>query len=370
MGMDVALKYTGVGFDKRKNKWMARFKINGKTEFLGYFNNFHDAVERRKERENLSDAVNRSETKDNYKKDIKHLYLEELLPISEIALKFKKNYWTIYEHLKNMNITLRDDRLAQRSYDENEIVFLYNNDRRSIEEIADVFKIEYSTVYYILNKRGVNIRPNRKYILHDVDIFDQIDEDWKAYFLGLFAADGCLYKNNYGYDVLNIGLHFKDSYVLSSLGRKIFQDFQELHDRNGNVEILRICSKQISGKFRLMGFTERKSSTVEMVPIDFINEELYSSFFRGYFDGDGWVTGRNSWGIISSEAFIDFWKNYFEQKFNMVLYKRKAGKVFRLESHRKENFRILFQFMYPDQNNLSEFYLRRKFHEFYRRLNP
>jgi predicted DNA-binding protein YlxM (UPF0122 family) len=369
MGMDVALKYPGVGFDRRRNKWMARFKINGKTEFLGYFDNFHDAVVKRKDRENFSDAIVRNEIKDNYKKEIGRLYLEENLPISEIALKFNKNYWTIYEHLQNMMITIRDDRLVQRVYDENEVVSLYDNDNYSIKEIADFFEIGYSEVYYVLNKKGVNLRPNRKYLLHDVNVFNSINEDWKAYFLGLFAADGCLYQNNYGYDVLNIGLHFKDSYVLSSLGRKIFQDFLELHDRNGNVDILRICSKQISEMFRLMGFTERKSLTVEMIPVEFLSEQFYSSFFRGYFDGDGCVTGRNNWEIISSESFIDFWKNYFEQKYGMTLYKRKAGKVFRLQSHRKDNFLKLFQFMYPDQANLGEFYLRRKFDGFCKRLN-
>ena len=37
--------YKGVSLDKRKNKWMARIKINGKYKFLGYFNTPEQAHE-------------------------------------------------------------------------------------------------------------------------------------------------------------------------------------------------------------------------------------------------------------------------------------------------------------------------------------
>lgn len=36
-------KYTGVYWNKEKSKWRSQIKINGKLEFLGYFNNEHDA---------------------------------------------------------------------------------------------------------------------------------------------------------------------------------------------------------------------------------------------------------------------------------------------------------------------------------------
>ena len=36
-------KYTGVCWDKRKNKWRSGIKINGKTKFLGYYKNEKEA---------------------------------------------------------------------------------------------------------------------------------------------------------------------------------------------------------------------------------------------------------------------------------------------------------------------------------------
>lgn len=42
---------TGVSWSKVKNKWMSIIVINGKTIFLGYFNNKEDAIESRKQAE-------------------------------------------------------------------------------------------------------------------------------------------------------------------------------------------------------------------------------------------------------------------------------------------------------------------------------
>ena len=43
--------FTGVYWDKKKNKWEARITINGKKKFLGYFKDKQDAINTRKEAE-------------------------------------------------------------------------------------------------------------------------------------------------------------------------------------------------------------------------------------------------------------------------------------------------------------------------------
>ena|ERR1700758_2636641 len=42
---------TGVTYSKDRRKWVAQIKINSKTKHLGQFNNFEDAVAKRKEAE-------------------------------------------------------------------------------------------------------------------------------------------------------------------------------------------------------------------------------------------------------------------------------------------------------------------------------
>jgi hypothetical protein len=44
-GKPTSSQYKGVRWDKRKNKWMAVIKIDGKARFIGYFCNEHDAAE-------------------------------------------------------------------------------------------------------------------------------------------------------------------------------------------------------------------------------------------------------------------------------------------------------------------------------------
>jgi len=36
-------RFVGVNFDKKKNNWMARIYIDGKSKYLGNFNNEYDA---------------------------------------------------------------------------------------------------------------------------------------------------------------------------------------------------------------------------------------------------------------------------------------------------------------------------------------
>jgi hypothetical protein len=43
--------YTGISWDKEKNKWMAYINISGKTKFLGYFSDINEAVKIRQEAE-------------------------------------------------------------------------------------------------------------------------------------------------------------------------------------------------------------------------------------------------------------------------------------------------------------------------------
>jgi len=42
---------TGVAWDKKRRRWEARIKINGKVRYLGYYPNIQDAIQVRKEAE-------------------------------------------------------------------------------------------------------------------------------------------------------------------------------------------------------------------------------------------------------------------------------------------------------------------------------
>lgn len=37
LGKPTLSKYRGVGFDKRRNKWLAKIKVDGISKFIGYF---------------------------------------------------------------------------------------------------------------------------------------------------------------------------------------------------------------------------------------------------------------------------------------------------------------------------------------------
>lgn len=69
-----------------------------------------------------------------------------------------------------------------------------------IHKIAEKYKISQSTVSEILKRNNVEIigseKFNQKYTLNE-HYFDEIDNQEKAYIIGLLMADGCVHKTPY-----------------------------------------------------------------------------------------------------------------------------------------------------------------------------
>lgn len=100
-----------------------------------------------------------------------------------------------------------------------EIIKLYLEGTSSYD-IAEKFGTTSETVRYHLRKAGVKIRKSNEYTdklntyEFNYDWLDEIDCQEKAYFLGLFAADGCNYSRG---NTFAISLIEEDSYILEQL---------------------------------------------------------------------------------------------------------------------------------------------------------
>ncbi len=114
-----------------------------------------------------------------------------------------------------------------------------------------------------------------------------------AYVLGLFASDGCMYKNKRG----SCYVAFTSTdyqliltiQILLKLTNKI-----EVYKRAGNFKTsysLQIGSKKLFNRFGEIGFTPAKSKTLIFPPIP---DSFLGHFIRGYFDGDGSIYFNSS----------------------------------------------------------------------------
>jgi intein/homing endonuclease len=119
--------------------------------------------------------------------------------------------------------------------------------------------------------------------------FDNIDNEVKAYFLGLFYADG---YNNEKLGAISIGFAEKDSELLYkfkeaiesnhpiSLRKKDETNRQPFHS-------LTINNRPLSEALAKQGCTQAKTHVLDKLPE--MEESLLRHFIRGYFDGDGSV---------------------------------------------------------------------------------
>lgn len=143
------------------------------------------------------------------------------------------------------------------------------------------------------------------------DIFETIDSDEKAYWLGFIASDGnvCITKN-WQY-IVQIYLDIKDEAHV-----KKFYDFignqkpirhrtrvgTNYTKKTVTQAIAAVSSKRMVNSLIKLGITPRKSLTLHWPKLD--DPSLYWSFIRGYWDGDGTV-GKTYLGVLGTKKFLE-----------------------------------------------------------------
>jgi intein/homing endonuclease len=160
-----------------------------------------------------------------------------------------------------------------------------------ISKIAKDIGSTYKSCWRILKKNNIKIRidTNRKYKF-SIDIFDKIDSEEKAYWLGFLYADGNNYEKR---STVSLVLALKDKdHILK------FMKFLSLNRplRTGSnlsfpkkSEFASICATDIHFSKRLAELGMMANKTHKLTFPSFIDKKLIRHFIRGYFDGDGSV---------------------------------------------------------------------------------
>ena len=164
---------------------------------------------------------------------------------------------------------------------------------KSTIEISKDFNVCDSSIGRLLKKYEIPIREmsiaKRIYQINE-NYFDNIDSEIKAYILGLFYADG---YNNTKRNCVRISLHKKDIDIIEKIRKELFPNNDKPigFSRKKNCDDLRyldITNKHISKTLNDLGFTQGK--TFKIIFPQWLSNDLYKHFIRGYFDGDGCLT--------------------------------------------------------------------------------
>lgn len=122
--------------------------------------------------------------------------------------------------------------------------------------------------------------------------FEKIDNERKAYFLGLIYADGNVTKN-----IFQIVLIEEDFPILDTLREELNIDRKLQYINRGNPKWKNcyrfgIHNKKIVKDLYSWGVVERK--TYSEITLPKINHNLIKHFIRGFFDGDGFISVTES----------------------------------------------------------------------------
>lgn len=262
---------------------------------------------------------------------------------------------TVYKVLKRRGIQTNNLRI------ENLVIQKYDSGLNAIE-IANQLGCCKNTVYNLLEKKNIKRRPRelclRKYNL-DVNFFNKIDSEEKAYWLGFVTADGGIVNSR-----MTVKLSSRDRNHLVKLANSLKTN-QPIYDiegeRKGKVHkssYLCINSKTIVDDLKRYGITPNKSLKEKYYNC---GRELQRHYMRGLFDGDGSI-GKLKYGfkitMCGSESLIFDFHNHLSSELNVVSQKIRCQKGLNyLTFGKKQCVRLILDYFYRG----STINLERKF---------
>lgn len=221
-------------------------------------------------------------------------------------------------------------------------------------------------MYYI-----IYMHMNKSRTIFDKNIFDTIDTEEKAYWLGFIYADGNISSHKEG-----VKKRYSFELSLSNNDINHLKKFKEFIKSNKELKVstagnlykylrCRICisNKHLWNVLNSYGCVPKKSLTLKFPKISiFFSKDLIRHFIRGYFDGDGCISYNNkshtemSISLLGTKDFLEELQRNLPLEKENKIYKEKNKKVYQLSFQRSRGIYIL-NYLYKD----AKIYLDRKY---------
>ncbi len=218
----------------------------------------------------------------------------------------------------------------------------------------------------------LNIHVPKKAVKHNytnLDFFQNIDTEEKAYWLGFIYADGCIMNSGYTF---TISINKKDEehlQKLSDIFNKPLRSFTQTCSLMNNTNVcemvkLYIYNKSMYNDLLKCGVEERKTYSDTTQILESIPEKLIHHFIRGYFDGDGTITCQSNnmriayFNLIGIKDFLIQVQNILNKNVlsSNVVTIRPNKNIYTLTYNKHKNMREFYDWIYYD----STIYLNRK----------
>lgn len=281
----------------------------------------------------------------------------------KIAEKYNVCRDVIKSILKKYGISRKDKPCRFTEEDIRHINQLYAKGISS-DELGKMYDMTGESMRRWLHLWGVKLRSS-KYTF-DEHYFDIIDNQDKAYFLGLLYSDG---YHNVKKNTISITLQAEDKHILDSMNDLLNSD-KPLRFVNNSAKNptwsdcyqLSFTSPHTSKVLEGYGLVGAKSLILEFPT--WLDKELYQHFIRGVFDGDGSISKskyKYNMSIISTEVFCSKIQEILSDELgiesHMYISSSPDKPTRTLMVTRKHLNKIFFDWLYKDAN----LYLKRKY---------
>jgi hypothetical protein len=205
---------------------------------------------------------------------------------------------------------------------------------------AAPFGYSYKACIFALKQREIPLRRKgeilRRYALDD-GFFDAIDTEAKAYWLGFLTADGTIRRGR-----VKLALQERDFTHLLKFTASLESNYpaalREEYTvsgkpvRYGQVVII---SARLAQSLVSLGVGERKTFVVQ--PCQQAPEHLIAHYWRGVFDGDGFITpgrsrgkGALKWyiGLVGNKAMVGGFDSFVQQYVKTAAAVRPHARIF------------------------------------------
>lgn len=250
-----------------------------------------------------------------------------------------------------------------------EIIKYYLSQPMTMKQVEDKYKLSHPTITKILKdvpkytKTKLN-NPNMR-----EHFFQDINEEAKAYFLGLLISDGNVFKDNTGRQAsISITLHLKDEYMLEKFKEVLQVNTSVGYDGRGCGQIA-VRSNIMAEDLAKYGVVPRKSYSTYLPKISY---EMMPHLIRGIFDGDGSIMAKSSLNNDGHNRFLhsisfcgthklmedisNYSFEYLNLKQKPLVYDYKDRQLSELKIQNIEDMQTFGDWMY----NHSTIYLNRK----------
>lgn len=246
-----------------------------------------------------------------------------------------------------------------------QLIYNYQELKLPLSKVGEKYGISRAIIKRILQENNIRIRTagetKRKYNV-DVDFFSKESPEM-AYILGFIAADGSIRKNG---NLIKIGLSSKDKEQLSLIKRVLRLDNPiKDYTNTNNYEVSELTWSCEQHKRDLSRYGVVPAKTYAFNFPTNLSKEYWRDFIRGYFDGDGCITGRRpEWKICAyKKELLETINSYFlEEGINLVnIHKKNDQELYDIRYTAIDSLQKIYNLLYYSNDVL---YMKRKKEKF------